>query len=321
MTFRHGWLCALAALAFAGPASALTGLTDPLGAPLVQSGPIASPSATPGAADQAPDMKVMHNLDSRLTIAVMIDGKGPYEFLIDTGSDRTVISRELATALNLAPGPTVHMQESTGDDLVATVHIPQLQIGQRQLTDIDAPAVAAADLGAAGMLGIDALRDLRIVMDFKTMRLSSSPSHWEPDGPGTIVVRGKNRLGALILVDAQIRGIPVVVVVDSGAELSVGNSALLKLLAGRPADADSLGQGEVIGVTGRVIPVSLEHIPKARIGGLEINDMTLGFAELPVFERFGLSHAPAILLGMDVMSRCRQVAVDIHRREASFTLY
>jgi len=314
MTPRYGWLCAFVAFALAGSASAQA-VADPVQAPAV-----APPAATPPGADQTPDMKLMRSVSSRLTLAVSIDGQGPYDFLIDTGSDRTVISRELATALKLAPGPVVHMQESTGEDLVQTVHIPQLQVGTRTLADIDAPAVAAADLGAAGMLGVDALRDLHIVMDFKTMRLSSSPSHWEPDSPGTIVVRGKNRLGALILVDAEIRGIPVLVVVDSGAELTVGNSALLRLLLGRPADANAIGQGAVTGVTGRVVPVSLEYIPTAHIGGLEIHDMTLGFADLPVFERFGLSRQPAILLGMDVMSHCRKVSVDIHRREATFEL-
>jgi predicted aspartyl protease len=315
MTLRNGWLCALAALALAGPASAQPASGDPPN----PSPSAAPPSAAPGA-DQTPDVKLVRDLTSRLTIGVTIDGQGPYEFLIDTGSDRTVISRELATALNLQPGPMVHMQESTGTDIVQTVVIPQLQIGKRTLTGVEAPAVSAADLGAAGMLGVDALRDLHVVMDFRAMRLSSSPSRREPDEAGTIVVRGKNRLGELILVDAEVRGVPVYVVLDSGAELSVGNAALLKLLTGRRGGPTPPRQGEVIGVTGRRIPVSLENIPEAHIGRLEIDNMTLGFAELPVFERFGLSREPAILLGMDVLSRCRRVSVDIRRREATFTL-
>jgi predicted aspartyl protease len=289
---RSGWIAlatAVAALALATTAAAETTATDLLNLPFS-----ATPSAATPSADQTPDMKLARSLTSRLTLAVTINGQGPYDFLIDTGSDRTVISRELATALNLAPGPVVHMQESTGDDVVPTVRLTQLQIGQRTLTDIDAPTVAAADLGAMGMLGVDALRDLRIVMDFKSMRLSSSPSHWEADDPGAIVVRGKNRLGALILMDAEVHGIPVLVVVDSGAEISVGNAALLKLLTGRRIAPSVPRQGELVGVTGRRTPVTLENISEAHIGQLEIANMTLGFADLPVFERFGLDRQPAI---------------------------
>ena len=42
--------------------------------------------------------------DPRLTIPVMINGSGPYPFVLDTGSDRTVISSELAAILKLPAG-------------------------------------------------------------------------------------------------------------------------------------------------------------------------------------------------------------------------
>ena len=37
----------------------------------------------------------------RMTVAVQVAGKGPYRFLVDTGSERTVISRQLAKTLQL----------------------------------------------------------------------------------------------------------------------------------------------------------------------------------------------------------------------------
>jgi hypothetical protein len=48
--------------------------------------------------------------------------------------------------------------------------------------------------------------------------------------------------------------------------------------------------------------------------------MPLAFAQLRVFDRFGLSRQPAMLLGMDVLSLCQKVTVDLRRREATFTL-
>ena len=40
----------------------------------------------------------------RMTVPVSVAGQGPYQFLVDTGSERTVISRELAKHLRLSSG-------------------------------------------------------------------------------------------------------------------------------------------------------------------------------------------------------------------------
>jgi len=280
-----------------------------------------SPSEAPAAAPDKPDnLKVAQDITRRLKIGVMINGKGPFDFIIDTGSDRTVISRELATQLDLPAGPSVVMHETIGVDQVQTVVIKHLQFGSRSLDAIEAPAVGAGDLGAMGLLGIDALHDLHIVMDFKTLRLTAASSRPEPYDPDAIVVHGRSRYGQLILVDAQVRGVPVSVVLDTGSDLSVGNSALLKLLTGHTKSTGPRQQAVMISVTGRRRAVDLETIDEARIGGLSIRHLPLGFDELPIFERFGLVHQPAMLLGMDVLSQCKRISVDFRRREAVFTL-
>jgi predicted aspartyl protease len=256
----------------------------------------------------------------RLTLPVKINGQGPFDFLVDTGSDRTVISRELAASLALPPGPRVLIHESTGTDESKTVVIDHLAIGNRVIDHIEAPALAAKDLGGAGMLGVDALRDLHVVMDFKAMRMSSSPSRAEVVDSNTIVVRGKNRLGQLILVHSKIHGVPILVVVDSGAQLSVGNPALLRLLNQRSVSRNPPATTQIVSVTGRSLTVELDPISEADVGGVVIRNMSLGFAALPIFDRFGLADTPALLLGMDVLSLCRRVSVDLRRREATFTL-
>ena len=284
--------------------------------------PTTSPPTSPAAA--APDtpdhFKVAQDITRRLKIAVMVNGQGPFDFIIDTGSDRTVISRELAAQLGLPAGPSVVIHETIGVDEAPTVIIKHLQFGSRTLDNIQAPAVGATDLGAMGLLGIDALHDLRVEMDFATMRLTTSASRPVPYEQNEIVVHGRSRYGQLILVDAEIRGVPVSVVMDTGSDLSVGNSALLKLLTGRTKSAGTRPQAVMISVTGRRRAVDLEVIDEARIGGLSIRHLPLGFDELPIFDRFGLTRQPAMLLGMDVLSQCKRIAVDFRRREAVFTL-
>ena len=271
-------------------------------------------------ADAAQSLKLVQDPTSRLTLAVMVNGQGPFDFLIDTGSDRTVISRELAATLKLAQGPSVTMHESAGVEDVQTVIIDHLTIGNHKIDHIEAPALSAANLGAAGMLGVDALHDLHIVMDFKAMRLSSSPSRPEQMDGHTIVVRGRSRFGQLILVDAQVHGVPVYVVLDSGSQLSVGNPALLKLLTGGKPSKDPRIEAQIVSVSGRKMTVELDDIAETHIGGLEIRNMAMAFAQLHTFDRFGLTKQPALLLGMDVLSQCQKVSVDLRRREATFTL-
>jgi predicted aspartyl protease len=304
----------LAALTWAGGACAQT-------AP--QSSPPPSTAAAVGSAqasDPPESLRLAQDPTQRLTLAVMINGHGPFDFLVDTGSDRTVISRELAATLSLPPGGEVLLHETMGADDVGSVIIDHLTIGSRVIDHVEAPVLAASDLGAAGMLGVDALRDLHIVMDFKAMRMSTSPSRAEAIDSHTILVRGKNRFGQLILVHSKIRGVPIVVMLDSGSQLSVGNPALLKLLTRRDTSRVRPATAEVVGVTGRKMTVELDDIAEADVGGIIIRHMSLAFAPLPIFDHFGLTDTPTLLLGMDVLKLCQRVSVDLRRREATFTL-
>jgi len=283
--------------------------------PPPESPPATTESAAPGA-----DLKLTQDASTRLTLAVMVNGKGPYAFLVDTGSDRTSISKELADTLALPPGPKVIIHESAGADPARTVVIDQLTIGDRTIRHVEAPALGARNLGADGMLGVDALRDLHLVMDFKALRLSSSRSRPEPMDARTIVVRGKSRYGQLILANSKVHGVPVLVVLDSGSELSIGNPALLKLLTGRQPQSAPQRTTHIVTATGRHLTLELDEIGEAEVGGVTIRNMPLAFAQLHTFDRFGLTHQPALLLGMDVLSQCQRVTVDLRRHEATFTL-
>jgi len=280
-----------------------------------------APSTPSTTTAEAPEtLKLTQDPSLRLTLAVMVNGRGPFEFLVDTGSNRTVISRELAASLTLPPRAKVRISEDSGADDASTVLIDTLAIGNRVVRRIEAPALAAENIGAAGMLGVDALRDLHVVMDFKAMNMSSSPSRAEAFDPRTIVVRGKNRLGQLILTHSKVRGVPILVVVDSGSAVSIGNPALLKLLTRRSLSVHPPETTQIVDVTGHRLTIEQDKIADADVGGVVIHNMSLAFAPLPIFDYLGLADTPALFLGMDILSQCERVSVDIRRREATFTL-
>jgi len=157
-------------------------------------------------------------------------------------------------------------------------------------------------------------------MDFKNKTLSATPSSSADTEPFTIVVRGRSKFGQLILVDAQVRGRKVYVIVDSGAQNTIGNQALQRLLTIRGAPPGAQALAEEISVTGRRSTAEIQSVAEMHIGALTIKNMRLAFADLHTFDRYGLSHQPAMLLGMDVLGLCDRVTVDFDRREATFTL-
>ena len=293
-------------------AFATAGFTLP--APVLQpSAPLAIPPAAIGSLQTSEDDA------ARMTVPVTIDGKGPFPFVIDTGADRTVISTELASTLRLPSGPSVLVHAAGGDDVEPTAHIDDLTVGARRMNDVTAPMLSAANLGAMGMLGIDALHGQRMVIDFRRHVLSVEPSVREKLEPGVIVVHAKSRYGQLILVDALLGNQPIAVILDTGAQNTIGNLALERAVAYAGAASVKPG-GDVVSVTGRMTPAAFSQLPQVQIGGIDLDNQPVVFADLHTFAQFKLTRQPAMLLGMDTLRVFDKVVIDFGRKEVRLKL-
>jgi len=256
----------------------------------------------------------------RMTIGVFVNGRGPFPFAIDTGSDRSVIARSLADQLALPAGrrATMHAMAGVGD--IATVRIDRLGIAGREVADVDAPVLADTHLGAQGLLGIDGLSDQRIEMDFVSNTMTIVPSTVvEQREPGTIVVTARRRFGQLILADAEIDGQKVYVIVDSGAQVSIGNAALRRRL--RTSQASVVQARTVLtDVAGRDLSAEYGTLSQVRIGGVRIDNMPIVYADVHPFRMFGIRRQPALMLGMDILRSFRRVSVDFGNKRVRFLL-
>jgi predicted aspartyl protease len=261
------------------------------------------------------------DLADRITIPIHIDGNGPYDFIVDTGSQRTVVSRELANRLALAPDKPVQVLSMTGLGDAATVKVPNLSFGSSSLSDIQAPVFSGAALGAPGLLGLDGLHRKRLVLDFRSGRMDITPSQpLKPrDDPDTIVVEARSKLGQLILIDSSADGRKINVILDTGSEYSVGNSALLEKLAKRRPGAFS-GAVAMTSVTGEQLVGQWGYIHKIKLGGIVLTDVPVVFADASPFEQLDLKDKPALLLGVNVLRGFRKVAIDFGRRRVDFLL-
>lgn len=256
----------------------------------------------------------------RMTVPVQIAGAGPYQFVIDTGAQRTVISRELAARLRLPGGRNVRLTGMTGTQDVGTVVIPSISVSTLGGERIEAPALSAANLGAPGMLGIDALQGHALAIDFDQQRMTVTPARKRGErvrrAPDEIVIQAKSLFGQLVVTDARVGGERVRVILDTGSVVSMGNLALRKRLARR----GKVTPVTLISVTGGELVADYGSVKSIKIGDAEIRDMPVAFADVPPFRVFGLEKKPAIMLGMDVLKLFARVQIDFANRELRLLL-
>ncbi|MDB5704844.1 MAG: hypothetical protein JWN66_1960 [Sphingomonas bacterium] len=258
---------------------------------------------------------------SRMTVPVTIAGAGPYQFIIDTGAERTVISRELASTLGLTRGRDIRLTAMTGTSNVGTVMIPSLNVSSITSRPIEAPELLSANLGAPGMLGIDTLSGHSLTIDFETNRMTVTPSKRRARPSevygSDIVVRARNVYGQLIVTQAYYKGRRISVVIDTGAAVSMGNTALRNRMR---RELKTPQQIKLTSVTGDSLMADYSQIGRLDIGGVGFNNLPIAFADVAPFKRFGLADEPALMLGMDALRLFRHVEVDFANREVRFAL-
>jgi predicted aspartyl protease len=280
-------------------------------------------AALPTIVEQA----IAFDRSERMTLPVYIGGEGPFAFVIDTGAERSVIARELATRLNLASAGrarVIGIAETVTADLF---HIDQLALQSIDMGRQVVPAFAFRDLGAAGLVGIDGLEGHSIRLDFIRQRIDirespvSRRAVRDPEmDRDAIIVTARRRAGRLILSDAELGGERIDIIVDTGAQTSIGNRALQALVRRERAQRGRLIDGEVLGVTGATLPVNMGVVERMRIGGVDFVNLPVAYADSPAFEMLGLSRRPAMLLGMDALTLFERVAVDFTNRRVTFDM-
>ncbi|MEO5938271.1 MAG: retropepsin-like aspartic protease [Sphingomonas sp.] len=272
--------------------------------------------ADPAAA--LPDTLGLGTEQNRMTVPVSIGASGPYRFIIDTGAERTVVSNELAGILNLAAGRRVRVTTMAGRSELGTFLLPALKVSLVQPDTIEAPGVSAANLGAPGMLGIDALKGHAVAIDFDRNEMEVRPAKKRriAAGPDDIVVRAKNVFGQLIVTDAMYKGRRISVVIDTGSPVTIGNLAMLR----RVRTERSLGKIGLLSVTGQWLQADYRVIDTLEIAKVGFHSIPIAFADALPFKRFGLMDTPALMLGMDTLKLFRRVQIDFANREIRLTL-
>ncbi len=252
---------------------------------------------------------------SRMTVPVKVVAQGPFRFLIDTGSQNTVLSTDLAQRLSLVPNRKARLVSVAGTQIVDTVEIDQIDLGRRSYYGLTAPLLESQHMGADGILGLDSLQDQRVLVDFKKNLMAIDDAKNLGGNRGfEIVVEARRRSGQLIMADARLEGIKVQVVIDTGAETSIGNLALQRALS-KKRKGETI---ELLSVTGHQVNADLGYSRWLEIGDVRFNNVAIAFTDAPAFKALKLDGRPSLLLGMRDLRSLDRLAIDFATRRILF---
>lgn len=314
--------CACAALALVGTA-AIGESTDEVRAPPLDP---AAHMPTPKIAEIDDTLAIggenigARKVRTRMTVPVMVNGTGPYRFVVDSGADTSVVGLRIADSLKLPPRGRVLLNGVTDSSYVDRVEVNQMNVGPTTVGGLHVPILREADIGADGMIGLDALVKQRLVLDFekRTIAVDDARNPLPGRRDAEIIVTARLKKGQLILTQVSAGRTKLDAVVDTGSEITIGNSALRNQLWRRYRG--KIEKIEVTGVTGVTTTLDLMRVPELKLGSITLQNVPIAFADVTPFRVFGIDQQPALLLGTDLMENFRKVSLDFRARKVRFQL-
>ena len=243
----------------------------------------------------------------------MIDGRGPFRFLVDTGANSSMVTPAVVQALGLTPIPFTEERVDgiTGSEKLPCVTIRSLRIGDIVRHNLRLPIADSPVLdGLDGILGLAGFGAIRVVVDFYANRViieRSNPSAL----PGFLDIRAGRTPGGLLVIPARIGDIPVAAVIDTGATVTIGNSELRQALV-RDA-ARKARSAEIFGVTRQRFHGGIVPSPEIFLGPAAIEHLAIVYSDIPIFRIWHLDSRPALIIGMNVLGTVDALALDYPR--------
>ena len=267
--------------------------------------------------------------DGRVSTDVFVDGQGPFSFLLDTASSRTMLFDHLRQQLGLEPSVPgllkVYAMNNIGTALPVTPR--ELQVADRHITGLtlgvlpDDVRPPEGEMAADGILGMDALASRFLVMDHETLRLKLlDPGAPEADHyrswPSAELVpyRGKDMDLTLWWLRARFGNENVTALLDMGSGITMINWIVAENLGIHRASfnpalvpqalRDALGTTEPV-VTIKGLTISL--------AGRTFNAQTVIVANAAIFRYFGLESKSAAIIGPALL-RANSLAIDFGKQ-------
>ena len=282
-------------------------------------GSTSAPPTTVTVTGEQPVVSLQTWLDlyGRPLARVRLNGQGPFRFMVDTGSNTTVVSRSLAARLGLTLAEPAFVQGVTGSTMAPRTVVRRVEIGNTITENLrgvvfDGPAFAETD----GILGMDMFAGRRVRFSFRRQEVDIEQSLSRLNLPIRAPMRLRN--GLLVEVAGTVGGLQTRFILDTGAELSVINPALLDQLTARRSRRTE--PAVIMGATNHELTGLWVAMPRIEVMGLTTTRLTVAAADAPIFHTWGMVRQPVMLVGMDMLSQLETLVIDYRRRQLHLRL-
>lgn len=261
-------------------------------------------------AQQLPSEALRYDDRGRPMVSIQVNGQGPFDMVLDTGAQSSLMAPALADRLGLIPmASDLQISGATGADAASIYPIDHFfngLIDARQIGLFRFPNPHSTS--ALGIIGMETFSDRKLVFDRIAQRVTAAPS--AAPAPGFISLSGKLGADGLLLVPILINGVHVRALVDTGAAVTVANAAALRALGWAGDDARLRNGGQIRGATASGQGVRMAKMEAVTVGPATLRQVPIYFTDTQAGDA-----EPAIILGADILNLFEAFALDFPRAE------
>jgi predicted aspartyl protease len=254
-------------------------------------------------AQDAPSEELHYDNRGRPAISVTVNGEGPFDMVIDSAAQSSLLSPTLAAKLGL---PTMQsgmrIQGATGDVAASIYPVDRLTsalfdrhfVGLFRLPNPQSTS-------ALGIVGMESFSANKLLFDREAHRVVGLPSGAAL--PGFAAHKGQLGLDGLLRVPIVINGVTIEALVDTGAAATVANAAAIRALGWEANDPRMTQDGEIRGATDHAQSIRVAKVDTLRIGPATLR-------QVPVYFTADDEATPAVILGSDLLNLFDAFAID-----------
>jgi hypothetical protein len=257
----------------------------------------------------------------RLVTDVFINGQGPFTFLIDTASSRSLIFEHVRAKVGLVPSQPDHLVVYGINDVAEAVPVKPdtLSIAGEAIHGLTLGVLPdEASAGPDGVLGVDVLARYFVVLDRASMQIRLLPPG--PDSAHAFADWSQAPLAAQPLKNMSIRFWYLKMsfndhnftsLFDLGSSFTLLNWNAAEVLGVHKRDF--LGKGlppqDLQDLFGKTSPAVRVDNVTVRLPGKHWDDHLIVVADAPVFRYFNADERPAAIVGLDLLGN-NSLAID-----------
>jgi len=207
-------------------------------------------------------------------VPVYLEGQGPFDFLLDTGTNSTIVTPEVAARLGLRPADRVTLVTVAGERDVPRARLRRVSVGASAAENVEAlvsglELIRRLDPRVCGILGQNYLGRFNYTLDYgaRTVEFEGAGDAAPPAGERVAFDVEEGKLVVAAFSESHVRALRLVL--DAAATSLVIFGDVRGSLG--PADSKG-GAGRVLTEAGS-LEAGLARLRSLRVGGTRLRDV------------------------------------------------